>query len=95
MANGARPPLAYSASNYTTPVTNSMGYSSPGVPPQQNPQNFMPPQVQSGTAPMSGPVQQQYNAGYPNYSSAHGALPPVSGIQHPQQVSKDISVFLS
>ncbi len=94
MANGVRSPLAYSGSNYGTPVPNSMGYSSAGVPPQHTPQNFMPPQA--GTAPpVGGPVgppaaQQQYNAGYPNYSPAHGPLPPVSGMQHPQQVSSCI-----
>jgi hypothetical protein len=95
MANGVGTPSAYSGVNYTTPVSNTIGYSSSGVSPQYPTQNFMHPQLQAGTAHSAGgqagpspPQQQQYSAGYPNYSPTHGhgQLPPVSGI-HPQQVT--------
>lgn len=94
LANGVRTPTAYSGVNYATPATSSMGYSSPGVPPQYASQNFMPPQLHYGSGPPMGrpagpPVpQQQYSTGYPSYSSASGQLPPISGI-HTQQVVKN------
>lgn len=92
LTNGVRTPTAYSGVNYATPVSSSMGYSSPGVPPQYASQNVMPPQLHYGSGPPMGrpagpPVpQQQYSTGYPSYSSASGQLPPISGI-HTQQLS--------
>ncbi|KAI9561908.1 hypothetical protein GHT06_012870 [Daphnia sinensis] len=92
LANGVRTPTAYSSVNYAAPASSSMGYSSPVGPPQYASQNFMPPQLHSGSGPPMGrpagpPVpQQQYNTGYPSYSSASGQLPPTSGI-HTQQLN--------
>ena len=88
IVNGVGTPSSYSDVNSTTTVPNSMGFSSSGVPPQYPTQNFMPQQLPVGIAHSAGvpvgpsPPQQQYSAGYQNYSPAHGHghLPPVSGI---------------